>query len=114
MLYRITDGENKIAIDSLKEFGHTDLEDLGKIERTIARKRSSLNLLDKRKKSDVKKEKINFWRLVSKVETARNFQLDVEKITLARWVEIVKEIKEINTNNQRNGRRKNRKGRTTS
>ena len=41
-----------------------------------------------------KQEEVNFWKTIAVVERGLSRSLDVEKITVARWIEIVNDLKE--------------------
>ena len=52
---------------------------------------------------------VDFWNLVSKVEMSLGYQIDVDKIVLARWLSIIESIKEKSNNIKKNGSGQNRK-----
>lgn len=74
----------------------------------ILREKSRLKLLDKKQKKDNKREEVNFWKLVSQVEQSLGYQLDIEKVTLLRWIEIIATLKEKALNLKSHGRRQNK------
>lgn len=74
----------------------------------ILREKSRLKLLDKKQKKDNKREEVNFWKLVSQVEQSLGYQLDIEKVTLSRWIEIIATLKEKALNLKSHGRRQNK------
>lgn len=96
------------AWSTLKYFGFSEKQKLEDIERIIRRESATLNKLDKAKTKSQKKENVNFWKMVSQVEDALGRQLDIEKITLARWIELTALVKEKSIQKQ-NGKRKNRR-----
>ena len=51
------------------------------------------------------KEEMNFWRTIATVERGLGRSLDVEKISVARWIEIINDLKE-HYKQLNNGRRK--------
>lgn len=78
------------------------------IKSLILREKSRLELLDKKQQSDTKREEINFWKIVAQIEQSLGYQLDIEKVTLARWIEIISTLKEKAQNINKNGRRQNK------
>lgn len=64
--------------------------------------------MDKKQQSDTKREEINFWKIVAQIEQSLGYQLDIEKVTLARWIEIISTLKEKAQNINKNGRRQNK------
>ncbi len=90
-----------------KDFNITN-HNLKFLKSTILREKSRLQLLDKKNIDKNKKEEINFWKIVSHVEQGLGYQLDIDKITLARWIEIVASLKEKVLSLQSNVRRKNK------
>lgn len=82
--------------------------DLKYLKSLILREKSRLELLDKKQKQNAKAEEFNFWKIVSQVEQSLNYQLDIDKITLARWIEIIATLKEKVSNIKSHGRRQNK------
>ncbi len=82
--------------------------DLKFLKSLILREKSRLKLLDKKQKKENNKEEINFWKLVSQVEQSLGYQLDIEKVTLLRWIEIIATLKEKALNLKSHGRRQNK------
>lgn len=80
---------------TLVYFGIKD-EDHEVIKRKIARESSLLKKFDTENSKQNKKEVINFWELLSKVEDGlgRPISFDVEKVTIAHWIEVIKLLKE--------------------
>lgn len=112
LLIKISQDESniKVARESLDSFGYKN-KDIKFVENNLKRLKSDLEFLVKQNKKEFKeknkKEDINFWKLVAQVEEARGGNvLNVELISLARWIAIVKEIKARNSNNTKNGRRR--------
>lgn len=80
------------------------------IQKRIQREASLLKKFDTESSGQNKKESVNFWKLVSAVEDGlgRPISYDIEKITLAHWIELVKLLKEKNKKKSiGNGKRKN-------
>lgn len=109
LLLRINDSTNKQTIvDTLRYFGFQDNLTEDDIKRRLSREASYLKLLDKSKELDkeVKKEEINFWKLVAMYEDSTQQQVNVDKMTLAHWIEKVKILREKTKNTPKNGRKR--------
>ena len=79
--------------EALKEFGLNVDIDSKRLNNAVKREKSRLELLEKQKLSEAKKEEVNFWQLVAQVENSLGRQIDVDNMTLAHWVETIKIIK---------------------
>ena len=92
----------------LREFGITS-SDHKIIKSSILREKSRLETLDKKNEIKNKKEEINFFRLVAKVEQALGYSINIDKIVLAHWLEIIKSLadKKPLSNTIKNGRKGN-------
>jgi len=90
--------ERKEALKTLEYFGYKDFSS-EKIESSLLKDKSKLEILTNQNESTNKNEEINFWRILSQVENALGRQLDIEKITLAYWIELIKGIKERSLEN---------------
>lgn len=102
LVLRINDESNKgIAVDTLRHFGFPPNLKIEEIKRRLSREASYLKLLDSYKELEHKKEEINFWRMVANYEDAAGRQIDVEKMTLAHWIESIRVLKQKNTQNGR-------------
>lgn len=68
------------------------------VESKINMERTRLNmLLAEMKKQDAEngtKEELNFWKTIATVERGVNRTLDVERISVARWIAIINDLKE--------------------
>lgn len=108
ILFNTPDKADKEEVsNTLKYFGYENL-DFKKLESAVLKEKSKLEFLMARSNKSSKKEEVNFWRILSQVENALGRQLDIEKITLSYWIEIIKGIKEKNIEHGRQQRR-NRK-----
>lgn len=87
--------EQKIIKDTLNYFGYTDYS-YNKLESTVLKEKSRLDYIEKNQKLTSEKEEINFWKLLAQVENALGRQLDIEKVTLSYWIEILQTIKDKN------------------
>lgn len=108
LLRRINDTTNEsVIVDTLKYFGYNENLLVEEIKRRLSREASYLKLLDKSKELEKvnKKEEINFWRLVAQYEDSAQQQIDVDKMTLAHWIEKVKILREKNKTTP-NGRKR--------
>lgn len=104
MLLNVPDEESREeSKKTLLYFGYDINTEPGKIESALLKEKSKLELLDHVSQKNVKSEEINFYKLLTNVENALGRQLDVDKITLAHWIELVEYIK---LKNAENGRRK--------
>lgn len=102
LVLRINDESNKkVAVDTLKYFGFPQNLEIEEIKRRLSREASYLKLLDAQKEIEHKKEEINFWRMIANYEDAVGRQIDVEKMTLAHWIESIKVLKQKNIPNGR-------------
>ena len=109
LLLRVNDSTNRQTIvDTLRYFGYPESLTEEDIKRRLSRESSYLKLLDKSKKleREVKKEEINFWKLVAMYEDSTQQQVDVDKMTLAHWIEKVKILREKTKNTPKNGRKR--------
>lgn len=96
LLINISDSEEKEkALETLKYFGYENFSN-EKIESSLLKDKSKLEILVSQSEKINKDEEINFWRILSQVENALGRQLDVDKVTLAYWIELIKGIKERN------------------
>ena len=95
-------------LSTFKAFGYTvkNAEDVDKVRHKMLVRKTKLGFLIPAKKEQDKKEIINFWAQVASLESALNRQLDIDKITVARWVNYIKQIKEQRIQNEQ--QRKNR------
>lgn len=68
------------------------------VESKINMERTRLNMLiAEMKKQDAEngtKEELNFWKTIATVERGVNRTLDVERISVARWIAIINDLKE--------------------
>lgn len=68
------------------------------VESKINMERTRLNmLLAEMKKQDAEngtREELNFWKTIATVERGVNRTLDVERISVARWIAIINDLKE--------------------
>lgn len=82
---------------TLTYFGYKQGGGLDQLNSMLAREGSYLRLLDSQAileaEKNGKQEEINFWRMVSDYENVAGRQFNMDKITLARWVEMTKSIK---------------------
>lgn len=105
---------------TLSELGFAEGDEVLKMEGTTAERAESkinsektmLNMVllefnNSEKEAEVKEE-MNFWRTIATVERGLGRSLDVEKISVARWIEIINDLKE-HYKQLNNGRRKNSK-----
>lgn len=102
-LLNINDENKKEAIKTLEYFGYKNISS-DKIESSLLKDKSKLEILVSQDDKSNTNEEINFWRILSQVENALNRQLDIEKITLAYWIELIKGIKERNLQYGKQGR----------
>lgn len=72
------------------QFGYPKNIGVDALERRINRESSYLKLLDSESKQQDEPIEINFWHSVSLLESISNMQIDIEKVSLARWIEMVK------------------------
>jgi len=89
---------------TLKLFGYNPKISAEDLSRKLQRESSFLKLLESKEKLDEvekQKEVVNFWRMVSRYEDAVGRQIDVEKISLARWIEMLKVLKKDGRNKQK-------------
>lgn len=108
LLLRVNDSANQVSIvDTLKYFGFAENLSVEEIKRRLSREASYLKLLDSQKTLDKKleKEEVNFWRLVALYEDSAGQQIDVDKMTLAHWIEKVKLLRDKNKTTP-NGRKR--------
>jgi len=108
LLRRVNDTTNEpVIVDTLKYFGYNENLSIEEIKRRLSREASYLKLLDKTKELEKvnKSEEINFWRLVAQYEDSAQQQIDVDKMTLAHWIEKVKILRE-KIKNTPNGRKR--------
>ena len=77
---------------TLKEYG-INTKDEKTITSGINRKETKLRLIYNRIGSKGEAEALNFWEILADVDSKLPHPLDVEKINLARWVEIVNGIR---------------------
>lgn len=101
---------NNIAISSLASFGYKG-KDIPFVERALLKESSRLKLLEKKKKNDNEEQDVNFWQLVADIEEARGFQIDIDNMSLIRWISIIKQIKSKNEKLNKNVRRSKHKSR---
>jgi len=89
-----------------KEFGYTvnNASDVARVEQKMLGRKTKLTLLTPSQKEKDKKEVINFWGQVADLESALNRQLDIDKITVIRWINYIKQVRK--QNEQRNNRKK--------
>lgn len=108
-MYSTSEERVEIARGVLREFD-IRAKDPKVIRSSVLKEKSRLEALDKKNKNQNKKEEINFWRLATKVQTGLGYQLNIDKIMLAEWIEIVNELRERQplSNKGKNGRRQNK------
>ena len=82
------------GLDTLEYFGYDIKEGDEKVRSRLLKKKTKLEMLESSQKTNDKRENINFWRMVSKVEKSLNRQLKIDEITVIRWIELIKEINE--------------------
>lgn len=99
---------NETALTGLKEFGYSGKK-IQFIESAIKKDISRLNFLEQKNKKEDEQEVISFWELVADIEEARGFQLDVQNMSLERWISMIKQIKKKNERLKKNGRRSKHK-----
>lgn len=90
--------EREEALKTLEYFGYKGFSN-ERIESSLLKDKSKLEYLISQDSKVNQNEEINFWRILSQVENALGRQLDIEKITLAYWIELIKGIKERNLEN---------------
>jgi hypothetical protein len=99
------------------ERGEQALEEL-KLKKETAQQRINIEKtrldmlvseLKKMEANDNKQEEVSFWKTIATVERGLNRSLDIDKITVARWIAIVNDLKEHYK--ELDGARKNYKGR---
>jgi len=87
--------EKEEALKTLEYFGYKYFSN-ERIESALLKDKSKLEYIISQDTKVNQKEEINFWRILSQVENALGRQLDIEKVTLAYWIELIKGIKERN------------------
>jgi len=96
LLVNISDSNEKTeALKTLEYFGYKDFSN-ERIESALLKDKSKLEYITSQDTKVNQKEEINFWRILSQVENALGRQLDIEKVTLVYWIELIKGIKERN------------------
>jgi len=78
---------------TLKLFGYSTNITAEDLSRRLQRESSYLKLLESKDNEEKTAEVVNFWRMVSQYEDAVGRQIDVEKVSLARWIEMLKVLK---------------------
>lgn len=92
--------ESPEITDTLKVFGFSPGISHEELNRRLLREHSYLKLLDSQNEIESKKkdaaEVANFWRMISQYEEAVGRQVDVRKVSVARWIEMLKVLKAKN------------------
>lgn len=88
-----------------EKFGYTvnNADDVARVKQKMLGRKTKLTLLTPSQKEKDKKEVINFWGQVADLESALNRQLDIDKITVVRWINYIKQVRK--QNEQRNNKR---------
>ena len=86
---------DKSACDTLEHFGVKG-KTLESIKSGLYRKQTALKLLLSKNDSNSKREAESFYAILARVESDLPHQIDIEKTSLKRWVEIVNDIKNKN------------------
>lgn len=101
--------DNVDALDALEYFKFKD-KTAEEILRSLSIDKGKLELLDREVAKENKEEEVNFWRLVVNLETAvgDGYTIDVEKTTLAKWIELIKFVRDKQANIKKQWRNKKR------
>ena len=91
-----------------KEFGYDvrDVNGINKVRKKLLVKKTKLTLLVATQEAGRKKtdngESISFWKQLADVEDALGRQiLDIESVTVIRWINLINQIREKNERNNR-------------
>ena len=81
------------------------------VQRLLNVERTKLELLmsefRRKEKDSVRNDEINFWESIASVERGIGRSLDVEKVTVAHWLAIIKDLRDHYSELNKNGRRQN-------
>ena len=68
-------------------------QDVIKVRNKLRVRKTQLNRLISSAKKEDKKEAVSFWELVDDLEYALKRQLDMDKVTVSRWIEYINGVK---------------------
>ncbi len=100
-------------LPEFKEFGYIveNAKDVAKVKQKMLVRKTRLTMLtDTRKKND-KQEAIDFWDMVSDVQSAMNQlgilsgEIDIDKTMTAKWISYIKRIKKENGKRRENNKK---------